>query len=173
MHWELYKSVDVNGLMWPVCSIYHHHHHHWPLLIHVSALACHSVPLPITILPPQSALSHNMTRFILTSVGSPGNLHACCLTALLKRSCQPFTVLFISKCWGWFCVCIHSNSVHTTWSRNTSGCCLQKKRKLYFRFDCFSGVWTCISSTCVWVQSCHHPVLLMTGSRLMRSPRLC
>lgn len=53
MHW-VYKSVDVNGLMWDVCSVYHHQRIESR---HVSALAYHSFSLQ-TVCRPASLWSH-------------------------------------------------------------------------------------------------------------------
>lgn len=51
MHWEVYKSVDVSGLMWEVCSVYHHQRTE---SLHVSALACHSFSVQMVRRPSSS-----------------------------------------------------------------------------------------------------------------------
>lgn len=51
MHLKVYKSVDVNGLMWDVCSVYHHQRIQ---SLHVSALVSHSFSLQTVCRLPSS-----------------------------------------------------------------------------------------------------------------------
>lgn len=102
-----------------------------------------------------------------------------CINALLTPQSSLVTLLQFSlflKATGFF-ICIYSSNMHTIWIRNPLGCCLHKiishRKENYFRLDCFSGISSCICYLYFGMQNCHHLVLLITGSRLMQSPRLC
>lgn len=84
MHWELYKSVDVNGLRWPVAVFINFIiiMIDLNLLMFLSRLVIQShCPSLSSFL---SVISVTTWRVMFMSVGSPGNLHACCCSTALS-----------------------------------------------------------------------------------------